>query len=119
MDRRERRYRTSHHVRRQARIADQWDLVDLHPTFHAHNKPSDGITRVRRNEAATQRYVLGRCKKTKALDCGHTRCFVCGYGKYEGRNGRRPTRQEYLSWFEFREQAADFFQTVECFSKPV
>ncbi len=90
MDRQERRYRTRRHVLRQSRIADQWDLVeDLHPAFYAHNKPWDGVAQ-RVNNAV----ILGRCKKKKVLDCGHTRCWMCGYGKFEGRNGRKLTRQE-------------------------
>ena len=112
MDRRERRYRTTCHVRRQTRLADQWGLINPHPTFYAHNDPESIAIRVVRSDDA----IIGRCKKTNALDCGHTRCYMCGRGKYVGRNGRILTRQEFLSWFGFREQAAEL---AECFPKPV
>ena len=91
MDRQERRYRTHRHVLRQARIADQSGLVDLHPTYYACNDPEDYVV-----HRISDAVIIGRCKKTNALDCGHTRCWMCGYGKFEGKNSRKLTRQEQL-----------------------
>ncbi len=104
MDRGKRRYRTACHVRRQTRLADQWGLINHHPTFYAHNDPENIAIRKTYSDAA----IIGRCKKTNALDCGHTRCYMCGNGKYVGRNGRSLTRQEYIFRFDFREQLSEF-----------
>jgi len=97
MNRGERRYRTARIVRRQACCLDDLDIIDLHPSFYAENSiyyrecdPHDNAKRI------------GRCKKTKAYDCGHTRCFICGNGKYWGQNGRRPTVQEVKAQINFR-----------------
>lgn len=43
----------------------------------------------------------GRCRKTKAFDCGKTRCFLCSSHKVPR---RELTRQEMKAELSFREQ---------------
>lgn len=112
MSRAERRHRTHCKVQQRLKVLNWAGLLEVHPSYYADNdlKALPGPPRSR---------LVGRCKKVKPLDCGRTRCGVCGYWKHiNGRTGRYPTLTEYKAWLDYREQAAEFGETVYHLRKP-
>lgn len=108
MDRAERRHRTYCQIERRKKVLDWTGLLDVHPSYYAENDPAHIIGRARS-------FLIGRCKKIKPLDCGRSRCGVCGYWK---RIKRYPSVTEYKHWLSYREQAAEFGHVAKGSRKP-
>ena len=91
MNRAERRRRTANVVRQRLEfvvlIYEGWGNPD-YPKREAHIKAA-----------------IGRSKKMHPMDCGKTKCGVCG-GDQRWMCG--PTRKELLSEFDFEEQVREF-----------